>query len=134
VPEWLFYDGNCGLCHRWVRFVIRADRDGSKFRFAPLGGETFNVQVPESWRASLPSSIVVKTGDGRLLVRSAAILHILDRLGGLWRVLGIVGRSVPRSLRDSLYDWIARIRHKLFARPADVCPVLPPALRSRFAR
>jgi predicted DCC family thiol-disulfide oxidoreductase YuxK len=31
-----------------------------------------------------------------------------------------------------MYDWVARIRYRLFARPADVCPVMPPELRRRF--
>jgi predicted DCC family thiol-disulfide oxidoreductase YuxK len=30
------------------------------------------------------------------------------------------------------YDFIARIRYRLFARPDDVCPILPKHLRDRF--
>ena len=38
APETIFYDGGCGLCHRFVRFVIKRDPDGTLFRYAPLEG------------------------------------------------------------------------------------------------
>jgi predicted DCC family thiol-disulfide oxidoreductase YuxK len=75
---------------------------------------------------------VVRTEDGRLLTRSAAVVHVLKCLGGPWRELGIVGGCVPRPLLDWVYDRIARIRHRLFAKPDDACPVIPRELRARF--
>ncbi|MCH8924402.1 MAG: DUF393 domain-containing protein [Planctomycetes bacterium] len=132
ATEPIFYDGGCGLCHRTVRFVLAEDSDGAAFRFAPLGGERFLQAVPEPQREGLPDSIVVLRADGRLLIRSAAVLHILARLGGLWRLASVLGHIVPAVLRDGIYDLIARVRHRMFRRPADACPMLPPELRSRF--
>jgi predicted DCC family thiol-disulfide oxidoreductase YuxK len=128
----IFYDGTCGLCHRTVRFAIARDRDGRHFRFAALGGEAFRRLVPEGRRADLPDSIVVLTADGTLLTRSAAIIHILDRIGGPWRLPGRLLALVPQGIRDLGYDGIARVRHRLFGRPTDACPVTPPELRARF--
>jgi len=132
ATETIYYDGHCGLCHRWVRFVLATDPDGSLFRFAPLQGETFQAQVAESARAGLPVSVVVQSADGELLIRSAAVVHVLRRLGGGWAVLGAAIRLIPGPLRDVLYDWIASVRYRLFARPADICPVMPAELRKRF--
>ena len=132
APELLFYDGGCGLCHRTVLFVLARDASGRAFRFAPLGGATFQAQVPEADRAGLPDSIVIRTEEGALLVRSAAVLHILRRLGGSWRVMAAIGGVVPRVLSDALYDFVARVRLRLFARPDDWCPVAPRELRDRF--
>jgi predicted DCC family thiol-disulfide oxidoreductase YuxK len=131
AAELLLYDGHCGLCHRWIRFVLAADR-AEAFRFAPLGGEAFAAAVPEAARASLPDSVVVVTAGGGRLVRSRAALYILARLGGLWRVLGGVARVVPRPILDAAYDGVAGVRHRLFARPTDACPVVAPELRTRF--
>jgi len=39
---------------------------------------------------------------------------------------------VPRFLRDGVYDGIARVRHKLFAKPSEACPLMPEELRRRF--
>jgi predicted DCC family thiol-disulfide oxidoreductase YuxK len=37
-------------------------------------------------------------------------------------------------MRDAIYDRIARRRHRLFAAPTEACPLIPPALRSRFLK
>jgi predicted DCC family thiol-disulfide oxidoreductase YuxK len=115
-----------------VRFVLAADRRGA-FRFAPLQGETFRAAVPEERRGSLPDSIVVLREDGALLGRSEAALHVLRRLGGGWRALAALLALLPRRLRDAAYDAVARRRARWFERPADACPVVPAALRSRFS-
>jgi predicted DCC family thiol-disulfide oxidoreductase YuxK len=129
--ELVFYDGGCGMCHRGVHFVAVRDRDGA-FAFAPLGGETFLAAVGETERARLPDSIVVRTADGRTLVRSAAAIHILSRLHRGWRFLAAIGRIVPRPVRDFLYDRVAAVRKRVFAAPKTACPILPPHLRARF--
>ena len=130
--ERLFYDGTCALCHGAVRFVLARDPEGRAFRFAPLDGAAFRAVATDERRASLPDSIVLATDDGRLLTRSDAVLHILGRLGRGWRVLARLGRLVPRGLRDAAYDLVARVRYRVFGRKDDACPVIPPALRSRF--
>lgn len=131
-PELLFYDGHCGLCHRTVLFVLRHDPEGRAFRFAPLQGETFQSRMPAERRAGLPDSIVILTGDGSLLIRSDASIHILLRLGGAWRFFGNLLALVPRPLRDAGYDFIARIRYRVFGTRDDLCPIMPPGLRARF--
>jgi predicted DCC family thiol-disulfide oxidoreductase YuxK len=128
----LFYDGQCGLCHRLVRLVLAEDRRGEGFLLAPLQGETFAAAVPAAQRAGLPDSVVLRTADGRLLTRSAAVRAVLARLGGAWGLLARLARLVPEPLADLAYDRVAAVRLRLFARPADLCPVLPPALRARF--
>jgi len=130
-PERLFYDGNCGLCHRWVRFVLAEDRVGV-FILSPLQSQTFEQVVPAEQRAQLPDSIVIQRLDGRLLVRSAAVLHILDQLGGVWRIASWFGRVLPRPVADGGYRLVASVRNRLFKRPSEVCPLMPPDLRQRF--
>src|SRR3954468_2933825 len=98
--EWIFYDGSCGFCHRWIRFVLARDKSGEAFRFAPRTGKTFSAMVPAVVRATLPPSILVLTIQGRVLTRSAAVLHIFKRLGRPWRSLAVVGSMVPVNIRD----------------------------------
>jgi predicted DCC family thiol-disulfide oxidoreductase YuxK len=131
-PEELFYDGHCGLCQHAVRFILAEDTTRTAFRFAPLQGETFLAQVAEGRRAGLPDSVVVLTRDRELLVRSDAFLHIFRRLGGGWRVLAALLNVVPRGLRDFVYDFVARIRYRVFGKREDLCPIVPAELRARF--
>ena len=130
--ERLFYDGHCGLCQRSVRLILAEDATGEAFRFAPLQGETFEALLPAAERAALPMSLVVRTETGTLLTRSAGVLHILRRLGGVWRLQAGVLLLLPAFVRDRLYDGVARIRHRIFARPTETCPLMPPRLRARF--
>jgi len=131
-PALLFYDGSCGLCHAAVRFVLAEDRDGAAFRFAPLESERFEAAVPANVRATLPDSLVLLRPDGTLLLRAAAVREICARLGGLWRALALASRAVPVALLDRLYDAVARVRARAFAKPDDSCPLLPVELRARF--
>jgi predicted DCC family thiol-disulfide oxidoreductase YuxK len=129
--EVIFYDGTCGLCHGFVRFVLSEDRRGF-FKFAPLQSDTLKERIPEAIRAQLPDSIVVATANGEVLWRSAAVRHVMNRLGGLWRVGATLANIFPVKLQDTVYDGVARIRHKLFKKPTDACPLMPKELRARF--
>lgn len=117
-PDLVLYDGDCGLCHRGVRFLLAEDVRGDKFRFAPLG-ETSDT-------------IIVRTAAGEEFRRSSAVLYSWERLGGWWRVLAACGKAIPRPARDGIYNLIARNRRRIFAAPNSICPVVPPELRSRF--
>jgi len=132
-PEWIFYDGTCGFCHRWIQLVMKVDKEGDAFRFSPRTGDTFQKLLPARIRAVLPPSIVVLTREGKALTQSTAVLHILNQLGGRYRTLGFVGGLVPTLLRDPVYAVIARFRHRLYPKPEGVCPLVAPELRSRFA-
>ena len=114
--------------------MLRHDGEGTLFRFAPLHGRTFEAAVPPEKRAGLPDSVIVLTNEGALLVRSNAFLHILRKLGGGWSALAAVIAIVPRFLRDAVYDFIARVRYRVFGKRDDVCPVTEPELRKRFER
>jgi predicted DCC family thiol-disulfide oxidoreductase YuxK len=131
-PEWVFYDGECGLCHRAVRFLVRRDRDGSAFRFAPLQGETFVAEVPEPLRTDLPNSVVVKTNRGGVLTRSEAMVYLVRKLEPPWRWLGDLMSLTPPWVLDLGYDGVANLRRRLLRPPATTCPVLPSRLRARF--
>jgi predicted DCC family thiol-disulfide oxidoreductase YuxK len=131
AADLVFYDGTCGLCHGGMRWLAAEDPTGSTFVFAPIGGERFMLEIPAG--SSLPDSVIVKTAEGDLLVRSAAALRMLHRLGGLWRVFAFALQPLPKRLLDRGYDFIASIRYRIFGRTKDACPLVPADLRSRFS-
>jgi predicted DCC family thiol-disulfide oxidoreductase YuxK len=130
----LLYDGDCGLCAGSVQFVLRREPPGrrGRLRFAPLQGQ-FGAQV----RAAYPELVGVDSvvwydpasPSATVLVRSAAALAVARHLGGVWAVLGTLGRLVPRPLRDAVYDLIARNRQRLVAQ---ACLLPSPEERTRF--
>ena len=114
-----------------MKFVLKHDRERC-FRFAPLQGETFKNRVPDAQRARLPDSMIVQTGEGALLLRSDALIHILRRLGRGWRIMAALLAAIPRPVRDFLYDFVASIRYRVFRRRDELCPLVPPDIRVRF--
>lgn len=132
LPLTVYYDGECGFCHRGVQFLLGEDPAGAALRYAPLQGPSFAAAVPEAERGALPDSIVVRDAAGALSVRSDAGLRIGAALGGYWRPLAALGRLAPRALRDAVYDAIARRRKRWFAKPDGACPLLTPEQRERF--
>ena len=128
--EVVFYDGECGLCHRATRFLLAEDGT-AQFGLAPLQGDTLQAAWPADQPAP-PDSILVRTADGRWLTHSAALLHVGQRIGGLWRALAVGARICPGPLRDAAYRGIARVRKSIFPQPEGLCPMVPPALGRRF--
>ena len=128
----IFYDGDCALCQGFVRFLLLCDRDGQRFVFSPLQGHLITELLDPATRAALPDTLVLRTTDGQVRIRSEAVLVALDRLGGFWRLVGILGRIVPRSIRDRVYAWFARTRRRVFGSTHYHCPLVPADLRDRF--
>ena len=135
VTTVVFYDGVCGLCDRFVRFLIRRDRR-QRLAFAPLQGTlALTVLVPRGVDPSDLDSINViadwHAPSERLLTRSRAIVHALHQLGGAWTLAARGASCVPASLADQLYDFLARRRYRTFG-CFDTCPIPPPEWRDRF--
>ncbi|HSP98856.1 MAG TPA: DCC1-like thiol-disulfide oxidoreductase family protein [Candidatus Dormibacteraeota bacterium] len=135
TPAVILYDGVCGFCDRTVRFVLRHDPDG-RFRFAPLQSAYAAAALARHGRDagdldSVALLLEPDTDRERLLARSDAVLAILRRLGGAWR-LAALARWLPRGLRDAAYDAFARRRYRWFGR-FDQCPIPSPELRARLA-
>jgi predicted DCC family thiol-disulfide oxidoreductase YuxK len=128
----IYYDGECGLCHRFVRLLLAEDSDGRAFRFAPLHGKTFTKSLSRESPGRWPDSLVVCTPNQDFLLRSDAVRHCLNRLGGAWRLIGWLLGLLPRPLRDWAYDGLASVRKSFFATPESSCPALPPDLQRRF--
>lgn len=131
----LLYDGECGLCNRVVRSLLRSDPAG-RLSFAPLQSLPAQAYLQSQ---GLPikdfdSLVFVPDWDhpipGAYRLRTDGVLAACKVVGGGWRVLSWL-RIFPRGLRDLFYKVIARTRYALFGkyRPA---PLPDPAWEKRF--
>ena len=127
----VFYDGECGLCHNWVKFILPKDKN-AVFHFSPIQGETIKELIGEEKRASLPDSIVVHTENGELLTKTAAVVYILKGVDGIWGSLGGMVDIFPEVISNFVYDFVASIRKKIFPTPKDLCPLMPEELQGQF--
>ena len=71
-----------------------------------------------------------RAGSEVALVRADAVLAVAEYLGGAWRVMGTLGKLVPRPLRDAMYGLVARHRRRLAASSA-ACVVFGADERAR---
>jgi predicted DCC family thiol-disulfide oxidoreductase YuxK len=131
----VLYDGVCALCNRLVEFILARDRAGV-FRFSSLQGELARETLARHGRnPDALDTLVVLLDPGspgeRLLDRSTAALFVLQRLPGVWRIVGGALSVVPAPLRDVVYRLVARTRYRAFGK-YDACPIPPPDVRDRF--
>ncbi|WP_161601346.1 thiol-disulfide oxidoreductase DCC family protein [Paenibacillus luteus] len=129
APSILLVDGQCLLCNGITHFVVKRDK-ANLFRFATLQSPLGQQLLLE---CKLPTEVLdtfVMVQQGSFLIKSDAALHVLVRLGGWWR-FAVVGKIVPRVLRNAAYDLIARNRYRWFGR-ATHCILPTPDLISRF--
>lgn len=132
---WVLYDGVCGLCDRWVGWLLKRDRRRALL-FAPLQGLTaaqVRARHPELPAADDTLLVVEAPGTPAERVRtlSDGALATLARLNGFWGVAAALLRLVPPPLRDPVYRAVARRRHRWFGRLA-ACRVPAAEERARF--
>lgn len=67
----------------------------------------------------------------RLLSRSDAVLEVMRRLGGIWRLFSTAGSLFPKVLRNFAYRLVVRNRYRIFGK-YDACPLPTPEQRGKF--
>lgn len=122
-------DGVCHLCQGLTKFIIKRDPEGV-FRFASQQSEIGQELLERGGFHGELADTVVILDQGKYYTRSAAALRIARRLPMPWPLLyGFV--IVPKSIRDFLYEWVARNRYRWFGKD-EACMIPTPDIRRRF--
>lgn len=125
----IFFDGVCNFCNGTVNFIIRHDKK-EQFLFATLQSDKAKeLLMGFAKNGALPESVIL-FHKGVIYEKSDAVLHIIRLLGGFWSLL-LAGYALPRFLRNSIYDVIARNRYNWFGK-RDACMVPSPSVKKRF--
>jgi predicted DCC family thiol-disulfide oxidoreductase YuxK len=125
----LFYDGTCAFCHTIVYFVLIRDKC-NLLNFSPLQGETIKeMQIDTKDMKSL----ILHTEEGKTYYKSDAAIASFERLGGIWLILAKIVKFIPKIIRDTLYDFIAKLRYKFAGKIDDkTCPLLAKNYQSKI--
>jgi predicted DCC family thiol-disulfide oxidoreductase YuxK len=111
IPPFFLYDGACGFCQKWARWLelrVRCD-----VAFVPF------QTVEDVTRYGLTISDVQSASywiddRGRAFRGSRSIAHALERAGGLWKIIGtVLDLPVVRVVAAAAYVVISRNRHRL---------------------
>jgi predicted DCC family thiol-disulfide oxidoreductase YuxK len=129
LSDIVIFDGICNLCAQSVQFILRHEAKPETL-FAPLQSapgirllREFNFNPDEA------KSFVLISG-GVAYVKSAAAIRVVRKFRGAWKLLAAAW-IIPRTLRDYLYDIVARNRYRWFGQ-FDACMLPSPALADRF--
>ena len=125
----VLFDGVCGLCDRFVQFVLHHDREGV-VRFAPLQSDIAGSLLREFGLPAEGLSFIVVIIGKKSFIKSAAVLEIFRFLPRGWRYLSLF-RIIPVVISDTVYDFTARHRYRWFGK-YDTCTVPDENQRKRF--
>ena len=125
----ILFDGVCNLCNGAITFIIQRDKKDI-FRYAPLQSE-IGKELAAKHHIDLNKvdSIILVTED-KAYAKSTAALRIAKQLSAGWPLLAVF-LILPRFLRDGVYDFIARNRHRWFGKK-EACMIPTPELKSKF--
>ena len=125
----VLFDGVCNLCNGAVQFIIRHDKK-EKFLFASLQSEIGKRILSSNnlSRDDLKTFLLIE--DDKVYTKSTAALRVIKQLNGVISIL-YTFNVIPKFIRDSIYDLVARNRYNWFGKK-DECMIPTPQLKARF--
>jgi predicted DCC family thiol-disulfide oxidoreductase YuxK len=125
----VFFDGICHLCNGFVDFAIQNGTDRNALVYAPLQGETAKKYLTIDEQNALSSVLV--WSEGKTLHKSSAVISILKDLKSPWPFFATLMGTFPESLRNSVYDFVAKNRYSWFGR-RDSCRLPKPEEKNKL--
>ncbi|ANF98712.1 thiol-disulfide oxidoreductase DCC [Paenibacillus bovis] len=122
-------DGVCHFCQGATKFIIKRDPKGI-FHFASIQSEVGQKLMQKGGLRTDTMDTFVLIEKGQFYTRSTAALRIARRLRYAWPLL-YAFIVVPKVLRNSVYNLIARNRYRWFGK-SDQCMLPTPEIRERF--
>ena len=126
----ILFDGVCNLCDSSVQYVIKKDKN-DVFRFVPLQSDlgTKILQHIGISNQKIDSIVLYEPGVA-YYYKSGAVIEISKTLQGFFNY-GMFFRILPNSLRDVVYDYVAKNRYKWYGKK-ESCMIPTPELKSKF--
>ncbi|MBN1340967.1 MAG: DUF393 domain-containing protein [Bacteroidales bacterium] len=109
----VFYDSACNLCLWSVRFIMKRDK-AQRLLYIPIVSADF--EDFKKRHHILFTNSIIYFEEGNVYQKSSAVLRILRKLGGLWKVMYYVFSVFPSGFSDRIYDQIAVSRYRWFGR------------------
>jgi len=108
----VIFDGECNLCSGAIDFIKKRDTH-KVLRFLALQSEEASLCVKLHHISTIDEESVIYIKDDLYYLRSDAILEITKVFPFYWAVFRIT-KVIPRSIRDSIYNLLAKNRYTLF--------------------
>lgn len=110
----ILFDGVCKLCNAWCRFVIKYDVNHI-FKLTSMQSEEGQLILKHFNLPTENFTSVFYVENNTVYAKSTAFIKITRLLSYPVKFLSVL-RYFPLSLRDFIYDAIARNRYNIFGR------------------
>lgn len=131
-PRVVVYDGVCHLCHRGVKWVIRADKY-EKIKFCCLQSKAAEpyLNLCGVDREDVLRRFIFIEGLGQYHQASTAALKVMSYLPFPYSALSSL-LVIPTPVRDVVYDYVAKRRYDWFGKEERCLVSREPELLERF--
>jgi predicted DCC family thiol-disulfide oxidoreductase YuxK len=101
----VYYDGECGFCNSFVRFLKRTSKAKRRLLFIPY----------QAVVTSVPGELLIVDTNSSFEAGNAAI-QILYYAGGMFKIPAIILLLFPTNTLDIIYYYFAKNRYRWFGR------------------
>jgi len=125
----ILFDGLCNLCSSSVHFILKRDKK-NQFLFGSLQGKAGQDYLNKfNLPADTFNSFMLIDGE-KMYTRSSGVLRMLKHLGNGWQLL-YAFIIVPKFIRDSIYNLVAKNRYKWFGKKTE-CWLAAESMKVKF--
>ena len=117
--DFLFLDGDCGLCHRLATFIDKRLGKGKNLGYRPILDEDAQRVIQTLPTKLRDADSVYLIRNGKPYIRSAAGIRCVLYMRWYYKMWFPVLWLIPLPLRNIGYRLIAKYRHKFFKRPSE---------------
>jgi len=110
----VFFDGVCNYCNGFVRFLIRNDPE-EKLKFSSIQS-AFAELVFKQENIKDELSTIIFIDQKRVFYRSNAVVEMMKKSNSKLRILAFMIKIVPLSIREYIYELIAKNRYSIFGK------------------
>lgn len=118
ISNIIFFDGMCNFCNSTVDFFYSKNHPKTIF-YASLQSEFAKSFLPKEYLQKEGFDTIYYYSNGIFYSKSTAVLKALKEAKGIYKLLSIF-IIVPSIIRDTVYNFISKRRHKIFG-SSDTC-------------
>lgn len=123
----ILLDGDCGLCTRLAVFMTPRMSSGASLRFLAIESEEGQAIISTFPQHIQDVDTVYLVRDNKPYIRSSAALRFLFYMRWYYAMWYPVGWIIPLPIRNLVYRFVARYRHRIFRKPASCVFPMPKA-------
>ena len=115
--DFLFLDGDCGLCHRLTEFIDKRISGKANLGYRPNTSDDAQKVIMTMPEKFIAADTVYLIRNGKPYMKSSAAIRCLLYMKWYYRMWYPICWLVPLPLRNIAYSLVAKFRHKIFSKP-----------------